>query len=316
MASPRSELRWPRDARVGDLELSLGLARRPSAGELEPAEELTTMLHRPAQAPLIVPSAYSQLLRSEGLKRLTEQMLTLVARRRGESLETRRDAESSLRGTRARRSLERLPAPGDSLAEHLSGQLRIGWRDPRLAALGHWIIWNLDPDGYLREDIGELAAVAGASVAELERALTIVQSLEPTGVGARCLCECLLLQLRARPAPDPVAMWLVDGHLPALAAGRRDDVARSLGLPLDRVERALAEIRRLEPRPGRAFDTLPIPVSRPWTASHRSPADGPRSLPRSSRRVATPRRLATPENGHEAARRPGSRTVVASVRPR
>ena len=106
--------------------------------------------------------------------------------------------------------VDRLPAPGDSLAEHLARQLSMGTHDRRTLALANWIIWNLDGEGYLREDLAELATTPGAGVAELERALAVVQSLDPVGVGARSLRECLLLQMRAQADPDPVAILLVD----------------------------------------------------------------------------------------------------------
>ena len=109
--------------------------------------------------------------------------------------------------------VDRLPAPVDSLGEHLCRQLRMGSHVPRMLALANWIIWSLDPHGYLREDLSELAAAAEADVADLEKALAIVQSLDPTGVGARSLQECLLLQLRAQVDPDPVAIRLVEAYL-------------------------------------------------------------------------------------------------------
>ena len=132
--------------------------------------------------------------------------------------------------------------------------------------LAEWIVWNLDPDGYLREDLGRLAAMAGADATEGEQALVIVQSLEPIGVGARSLGECLLLQLRAQVDPDPVAIRLVDGHLKALAEKRYDELAQALRQPTGRIVRALAAIRRLEPRPGRPFGDAPAQTVRPEVA--------------------------------------------------
>ena len=252
------------------------------------------MVNTQVRAHRLWPTPYGQLLRSDGLKRLTEQMLSLIAQRRGESVETEREARR--RPPMTLRHIDRLPAPGDSLAEHLSRQLHMGWRDPLMVALGDWIIWNLESDGYLREDLDDLAAAAGASVSELETGLAIVQSLEPTGVAARSLRECLLLQLHGQAAPDPVAMRLVDGHLPALAAGRHGEVARSLDLPLERIERALAAIRRLEPRPGRPFGTPGAPAGRSWAASHRPQSDERlriASSPRSMRSSGSPRLWAT-----------------------
>jgi RNA polymerase sigma-54 factor len=169
--------------------------------------------------------------------------------------------------------VDRLPAPEGSLAEHLSHQLRMGSHDPRIIALADWIIWNLDPHGYLREDLSALGTLAGAEVADLERALTVVQSLDPTGVGARSLQECLLLQLRAQVDPDPLTIHLVEAHLTALAEKRYVDLGRTLDETPQRIAQALAEIRRLEPRPGRPFGGAPAQTVRTDVAIEKS-SDG------------------------------------------
>jgi RNA polymerase sigma-54 factor len=93
-----------------------------------------------------------------------------------------------------------------------------------------------------------------------------VQSLDPIGVGARSLQECLLLQLRAQADPDPVAIRLVEAYLPGLSEKRFDDLARKLEQSPERIMQALADIRRLEPRPGRAFGNAPTPTVRPDVA--------------------------------------------------
>lgn len=92
---------------------------------------------------------------------------------------------------------------------------------------------------------GETAACA--------RALAAVQSLDPAGVGARSLSECLLLQLaRSRPG-DRLAQRIAQSHLDELAKGRYGAIARALGAGQEQVRRACGVIRSLEPRPGRAF---------------------------------------------------------------
>jgi RNA polymerase sigma-54 factor len=150
-------------------------------------------------------------------------------------------------------TVEHLPAAEPSLAEHLCRQLRLTTRDARTLDQAEWIVWNLAPDGYLREDLGELARSIGVTTADLERALTVVQSLDPIGVGARSLRECLLLQLRAQDRPDAIAIQLVDHHLKAVSEKRYADLARACGVPLLRIADAVAAVRRLEPRPGRPF---------------------------------------------------------------
>jgi RNA polymerase sigma-54 factor len=203
---------------------------------------------------------------SDVLEQSPEELAALVHRYQDETLCIKRTTRFRRAGPVTTAQVDLLPAPGASLAEHLSRQLCMGQHGARLLDLAEWIIWNLDPDGYLREDLYRLAAVAGADATEGERALVIVQSIDPTGVGARSLEECLLLQLRAQVDPDPVAMRLVDGHLKALAEKRYDDLARALRQPTDRIMQALAAIRRLEPRPGRPFGDAPAQTVRPEVA--------------------------------------------------
>jgi RNA polymerase sigma-54 factor len=171
---------------------------------------------------------------------------------------------SSGRGYRIRRKgpvvsalIDRLPGAPDSLADHLARQARLTVRPSRMLELVEWLIGNLDADGYLREDLGRLATPVGATVAEIEDALATVQSLEPVGVGARSLAECLLLQLRAQDELDTVAIRLVESHLRPLAEKRYADLARTLDHPVERIMRSLETIRRLEPRPARPFVDVP-----------------------------------------------------------
>ena len=155
---------------------------------------------------------------------------------------------------------EREPHPSEdirglpsSLPDVLLRQLRIATNDDGVRAIGEAIIWNLDDSGYLRAGLEEIAAAAGASVADVERTLTLVQGFEPTGVGARDPRECLLLQLRADPQADSVALEIVEQHFDALCRHRLDHLAHVLQLSTDRILTALQAIRRLDPKPGRQF---------------------------------------------------------------
>jgi RNA polymerase sigma-54 factor len=200
---------------------------------------------------------------SDVLEQSPEEVAALVHRYQDETLCIKRTTRIRRVGPVATAQVDLLPAPRASLTEHLSRQLCMGRHDARMLDLAGWIIWNLDPDGYLREDLCRLASMAGAGVTELEQALVLVQSLDPTGAGARSLEECLLLQLRAQVDPDPLAIRLVDGNLKALAERHYDDLARALGQSTDRIMQALAAIRRLEPRPGRPFGDAPAQTVRP-----------------------------------------------------
>ena len=140
-----------------------------------------------------------------------------------------------------------------SLADHLSEQLRLATDDPDTLSIGMAIIGNLDENGYLRADVGEIAAGTGRPVDEVERVLTRVQGFDPRGVAARGLHACLLLQLTADPDPDPVSVEIVERYFDELGRRRYADIARAMKLSLDRIMESIDEIQALEPKPGRQF---------------------------------------------------------------
>jgi RNA polymerase sigma-54 factor len=154
---------------------------------------------------------------------------------------------------RADLPFENFGRTGTSLDEHLSEQLRWATDDPRTVAIGEAIIGNIDDDGYLRAEVDEIASGMGASIEEVEQALRLVQGFDPTGVAARSVHECLLLQLTADSEPDPVSVEIVEKHFEDLERRRYTEIARALKLPLDRVMESVEEIQALEPKPGRRF---------------------------------------------------------------
>lgn len=142
------------------------------------------------------------------------------------------------------------------LNAHLHTQLSVMPLGPRDLALARAIVESLDDDGYLRTPLEDLIGVASldppATLAELQIALRHVQALEPSGVGARSVAECLRLQLSAVECPQMrgLARRIVDEHLKALAARDINALARQLGETPARVEEVCDRIRRLDPRPG------------------------------------------------------------------
>ena len=148
---------------------------------------------------------------------------------------------------------ENLGRSDASLAEHLMEQLRLGTDDPDLLRIGEAIIGNLDEDGYLRADVGEIAAGMGAPPESVETALKLIHAFDPPGVAARSVQECLLLQLTADAEPDPVSVEIVERHFEDLERRRYAEIARALKQPLERVMESIEEIQGLEPKPGRRF---------------------------------------------------------------
>lgn len=137
-----------------------------------------------------------------------------------------------------------------TLSEHLRQQLALVVLDGEVRAAADAIIGNLDETGYLSVPLEEIAQSEGFSQRALEEALEAVQRLDPAGVGARSLQECLLLQLESRGARGGVAWQIVEGHLKLVESRSVKELARLLGRPQEHIQIALDVIRHLDPKPG------------------------------------------------------------------
>jgi len=145
----------------------------------------------------------------------------------------------------------------ESLQEHLLRQLddtELSAEDRKVAEL---LIGSLNDDGYLLTSLEELAVNTGLPMEQLERVLHVIQSLHPVGVGARNLRECLLIQLDRLGKSESAEAAIVSRHLEELGRKRYQEIAKSLHLSLDEVQRAATVISTLEPKPGRMFSTEP-----------------------------------------------------------
>ena len=157
-----------------------------------------------------------------------------------------------------------LVAIESSLAGHLHAQLAVLALPQRGQLLAKVIIESLDDDGYLRTTLDELLAITDlrppATTAEMERALECVQSLEPAGVGARSVAECLLLQLPLIECEETraVAQRIVTQHLQCLAARDIAELALALGRSAAEIEPVCARIRQLDPHPGWRFGSTQV----------------------------------------------------------
>jgi RNA polymerase sigma-54 factor len=137
-----------------------------------------------------------------------------------------------------------------TLSEHLRQQLALLVMAPEVRSAADAIIGNLDDTGYLAEPLEEIASSEGHSVTALQAALTEIQGLDPAGVGARTLQECLLLQLESRNAKDGLAWRIVSDHLKLVESKSVKELCRLLGRPLEHIQIALDVIRHLDPKPG------------------------------------------------------------------
>jgi RNA polymerase sigma-54 factor len=137
-----------------------------------------------------------------------------------------------------------------TLADHLQSQLAVLVMSESVRDTADNIIGNLNENGYLTATLDEIADSGQHSMAEVQEGLRIVQSLDPAGVGAKDVRECLLLQIESRNGKDGVAWQIVANHLKLLETRQIKEIAKQLGRPLEHVQMALDVIRHLDPYPG------------------------------------------------------------------
>jgi len=153
-------------------------------------------------------------------------------------------------------NLEAYVAAQKGLHEYLADQLALCCAGARQRFIGRAIIDAIDETGYLRESVEDIANRLGASASETATVLAIVQTLDPSGVGARDLAECLAIQLRERDRFDP-AMEIFVANLPLVAKRDFAQLSKLCGVDEEDVLDMAAELRRLDPKPGRAFGDPP-----------------------------------------------------------
>jgi len=149
----------------------------------------------------------------------------------------------------------------ETLEERLIEQLSDKKIDGRTKRLLEFMIGCVDDDGYLRIDTEELAARTSAAPCEITDALSILHRLDPPGVGARNLRECLQLQLRAKGMENSLAMDIVSKHWELFEKMKIPDIAKRQGVEPKQVQEAITAIAGLNPKPGHSYgDDAAAPV--------------------------------------------------------
>ncbi len=137
-----------------------------------------------------------------------------------------------------------------TLSDHLHSQLALIALSEQVRDAAESVLGNLDENGYLTSTAQEIAAAEGHSPEDMAEALRVVHTLDPAGVGAADLRECLLVQLESRNGKGGVAWQIVADHLKLVELKQYKELARLLHRPLEHIEIAVDVIKHLDPRPG------------------------------------------------------------------
>jgi RNA polymerase sigma-54 factor len=191
------------------------------------------------------------------------------------------------------RQQEFADAGGGTLRDHLLWQIELAPLDARELSIARAIIDAINDDGYLTDPLEEIAATLrpeiDATPAEVEQVLAVVQALDPSGVGARSVSECLQLQLRQLDPATPgveCAHRIAARHLDLVASGDTAALRRDLGTEEEEIEQALALVRSCHPRPGTVVSRAAAEYVVPDVFVRRTPRGGwsveinPATLPR------------------------------------
>jgi RNA polymerase sigma-54 factor len=154
-------------------------------------------------------------------------------------------------------NLEAFVSAERTLADHLAEQLSLAIPDPVRRMIGQHLIDSVDEAGYLTTDLGGVAARLGAPLADVEAVLGVLHGFDPPGVCARNLSECLTIQLKEYDRFDPAMAALV-GHLDLVARRDYSALRRLCGVDDADLADMIAEIRRLNPKPGLAFGSAVV----------------------------------------------------------
>ena len=145
---------------------------------------------------------------------------------------------------------DRVEFSASSLAEYLQAQLH--GQSGVVGNLARILAEALEETGYLTVPLSEIAELTGAPLPSVEQALVLIQGLEPAGVGARSLAECLALQAKAADRYDPAMARLID-NLDLLSKGRTTDLKRICGVDDEDLADMIRELRAYDPKPGCQF---------------------------------------------------------------
>lgn len=142
---------------------------------------------------------------------------------------------------------------GTSLEEHLFSQLGVIPLTREEKRIARYLIGNVNSIGYLTVTLEQVAEDLGVKKEKAEKVLSLIQNFDPSGICARSLCECLLIQLRQRDELSEELCTLVENHLENIGAGKLNKVAQMMNLSVARIQELADLIKTLNPKPGASF---------------------------------------------------------------
>ena len=149
--------------------------------------------------------------------------------------------------------LENTLTQAPDLYDYLTWQLHMSVSDELVLEIGEAIVHNLDEDGMLRASLEEIANLGPFALADVERALAVVQGLDPAGIAARDLTECLRLQLKNLGLEGSATDVMIREHMKKLQGHQYQEIGRQMGMTPDEVSTHVEVIKRLDPRPGARY---------------------------------------------------------------
>ncbi|MEI3338760.1 MAG: hypothetical protein V8R80_01400 [Eubacterium sp.] len=141
----------------------------------------------------------------------------------------------------------------EDLSDYLLSQLLLTDYSRQDRAIIEFLVQSLDSRGYLTDDPASIAEYFSVPVEQVQSLLEDIQGLDPAGVGARDLKECLLLQLARKKEVSPITETIITNHLDDIAKNHLHDISKKLQVSMDDVLTSCEEIRSLNPKPGNSF---------------------------------------------------------------
>jgi RNA polymerase sigma-54 factor len=140
-----------------------------------------------------------------------------------------------------------------NLRDHLRWQAGLAELSPEERIIAEWIIENIDDNGYLAYPLSEIASASGYSEESLEAVLKKIQKLDPPGVGARDLRECILIQYEVRGDKDPIFEDIIRSFFDLFQKANLKELVKRTGYPVEKIKEVFEKVKEYDPKPGRNF---------------------------------------------------------------